>query len=101
MTADTIKKLVTIITELSLETTLIREIEQCGATGYTITNARGKGSRGERDAEWDADRNIRVEIVCNAKVAEAINYMLQEKYYDHFAMVSFTQDVSVLRANKF
>ena len=95
------KKLVTIITELSLENTLIRELEICGATGHTITNARGKGTRGEREAEWDANSNIRVEVICSDEVCKKICNMLTEKYYDHFAMVTFVQDISVLRANKF
>jgi len=96
-----IRKMLTIITELSLESTLIRELEKCGATGYTITNARGKGSKGKRAAEWDASSNIRVEVICSIEVAEAINQMLQDKYYENFAMISFTSDVSVLRPKKF
>ncbi|MFK8012659.1 MAG: hypothetical protein AB8B80_11495 [Marinicellaceae bacterium] len=96
-----IRKLVTIITELSLESTLIRELEKCGALGYTVTNARGKGNQGKRAAEWDANSNIRVEVICTAEVADAINIMLQEKYYANFAMISFASDISVLRPKKF
>ena len=97
----TSRKLVTIITELSLENTLTRELETFKISGYTISDVRGKGSKGERAGGWDASRNIRIEVVCNEENANAINAMLQKKYYDNFAMVSFTQDVAVLRPEKF
>ncbi len=95
------KKLVTIITELSLENTLTRELEQCGASGYTITKASGKGSKGTRDANWDPNSNIRVEVICDSAIATRINDVLVKKYYDNFAMVAFTQDIYVMRADKF
>lgn len=98
---EEIIKLVTIITESSLESTLVRELEKCGAKGYTTTNARGKGSRGVREADWEANSNIRIEILCNEGIAEEIHQMLQKKYYSHFAMISFSHEVDVLRPNKF
>ena len=58
------RQLVTIITEAVLESELTRQLEQLGARGYTITEARGKGSRGVRDAGWDEVRNIRIEVIC-------------------------------------
>jgi nitrogen regulatory protein PII len=58
------RQLVTIITEAVLESELTRQLEQLGARGYTITEARGKGSRGIRDAGWDEVRNIRIEVIC-------------------------------------
>ena len=76
------RKLITIITELSLENTLTRELENFTISGYTITDVRGKGSKGEREGGWDASRNIRIEVVCDSEVAQAINTMLQEKYYE-------------------
>lgn len=39
-------KLVTIIAEGFLEEKLVRDIKRLGAKGYTITDARGEGSRG-------------------------------------------------------
>lgn len=95
------RKLVTIITESALETELIRAVEQLGAHGYTITDARGKGSRGARDAGWDEARNIRMEVVCDAAVAAAVSEHLQRHYYDNYAMILFVSDVAVLRPEKF
>ena len=60
------RKLLTIVTEAVLETTLIRDIEKHDVRGYTITDARGKGSRGVRGAGWETSSNIRIEVVCDA-----------------------------------
>ena len=95
------RQLVTIITEAVLESELTRQLEQLGARGYTITEARGKGSRGVRDAGWDEVRNIRIEVICEEVVAEAIMDHLQAHYYDNFAMVIFSSEIRVRRANKF
>lgn len=94
-------KLVTIYTESALESQLLKDIEELGATGYTTTNARGKGSSGARDASWEANANIRVEIICSAEVAKDIIEHLQTSYYDNFAMVLFHTDIEVLRPEKF
>ncbi len=98
---NNIKTLLTIITELSLEKTLTKELRTLGARGYTITNARGRGARGARRAEWDVESNIRVEVVCTNEVAKAIKARMQEKYYDNYGMIIFSSEVSVLRPDKF
>lgn len=99
--AENTRKLVTIVTEAVLETELCREIKRLGARGYTITNARGAGSRGVRDAGWDTSRNVRIEVVCAPEVAECIEACLRERYFDSYAMIAFTSDVAVLRPDKF
>lgn len=95
------RKLLTIVTEAALESVLVKEIERLGAHGYTITDARGKGSRGVRDAAWGENSNIRVEILCDAQTADTIATHLQTHYYDSYAMVLFVTDVAVLRPEKF
>lgn len=67
------RKLLTIVCEAALEETLLSEIEALGARGYTVTDARGKGSRGRRDATWGPLANIRVEVLCTAETALAIS----------------------------
>jgi nitrogen regulatory protein PII len=95
------RKLLTIITESALERILVEEIERLGARGFTITDARGKGRRGPRDAAWDESSNIRIEILCDAEIADAIARHLRARYYDDYGMVLFVNDVSVLRPEKF
>jgi nitrogen regulatory protein PII len=95
------RKLVTIVTEAVVEPELREDLEDLGASGYTISNARGSGSRGVRDAGWFSSSNIRIEIVCGDDVAKAIADHLRSKYYDHYAMILFESDVRVLRPEKF
>lgn len=95
------RRMVTIVTEAALERALIAELEQLGARGFTITDARGKGSRGTRQSDWAQEGNIRVEVICEPALAEAIAGRVRERFYDHYAMILFLQDVSVLRSDKF
>lgn len=97
--SDTI--LLTIITEASLESRLTQTLLSNGAKGYTVTDARGKGARGIRSGNWDADGNIRVEVICSAQAGESIAEAVQAQYYDHYAMVLYSHPVNVLRENKF
>ena len=98
---SSMRKLLTVITEAALESVLIKDLERLGVRGYTITDARGKGSRGVRSSAWDASSNIRIEVVCDAATAEAIAAHLQARYYENYAMILFVSDVAVLRPEKF
>ena len=97
----TARKLLTVVTEAALEATLVREIESLGAHGYTITDARGMGGRGKRDATWAPHANIRLEVLCGADTALAICTALRERYYDNYSMVMYVTSVEVLRPEKF
>ena len=97
----TARKLLTVVTEAALEDTLVRDIEALGARGYTITDARGKGGQGKRDATWAPHANIRLEVLCSADTAVAICAALRERYSDNYSMVMFVGDVEVLRPDKF
>jgi hypothetical protein len=98
---DNTRTLLTIITESSLEHRLVGDIDRFGAHGYTISDCRGKGAQGTRDGEWDYDSNIRVEVICSRETAAAITAHLHKTYYRDFAMVVFSDDVAVLRPEKF
>jgi len=74
------RKLLTVITEAAIETRLLRDLERLGAHGYTVTDARGKGSRGVRNAGWEASANIRVEVICSDDTAQAL--AAQGKYVE-------------------
>jgi nitrogen regulatory protein PII len=96
-----IRKLLTIITEAAIEDVLVRELDAMKVTGYTITNARGKGSRGTRNAGWETSSNIRIEIICDSTMALEVSNFIKQKYYDNYAMILFITDVEVLRPEKF
>jgi len=62
--------LLTVITEAALESRYINDIEQLGGLGYTISNAQEKGGRGLRSGYWEANANIRIEVICGPELAE-------------------------------
>jgi len=95
------RKLITIVTEAVLETELREMLEKLGASGYTVTNARGSGSRGVRGADWLTSSNIRIEIVCGPDIADAIASHIRDRYYDDYAMILYESDVRVMRPEKF
>ena len=95
------RTLLTVFTEATLEHVLIKDMDRQGIRGYTICDARGKGSRGVRDASWDEAMNIRIEIICARPQAEAFLTHLQERYYSNYAMVACLSEVEVLRPGKF
>jgi nitrogen regulatory protein PII len=95
------RKLVTIVTEAALERRISEDLKRLGAHGYTVSDARGEGSRGVRSAGWEASSNIRIEVVCDTATAEAIATYLRTHYYDHYSMILFMSEVGVLRPEKF
>lgn len=94
------RKLVTIVAEGFLEERLVRDIKKLGAKGYTITAARGEGSRGVRASEWEGG-NIRLETVVSPLVAEKILGHLAEVYFASYAVIAFVEDVEVVRGDKY
>jgi nitrogen regulatory protein PII len=96
-----IRKLVTIITEAQIERDLTRDLESHGVLGYTITDARGRGTHGERSSSWSMSGNIRVEVICEAAHADELMTYLRDRYYQNYAMVVFAHDVEVMRPDKF
>jgi nitrogen regulatory protein PII len=95
------KKLLTIITESTLEPILIKELKTMGLKGYSIMESHGEGSRGLRNGEWDQNRNITIQIVCKAELAYPMLDYVVNHYYEDYALIAFVTDVEVCRAEKF
>lgn len=93
-------KLVTIVAESLLEKRLVEEIKRLGAKGYTITPARGEGSRGLRSVDWEG-QNIRLETIVSEEVALKILKKLQEDYFPHYAVIAYVENVEVVRGDKY
>jgi nitrogen regulatory protein PII len=102
MTLSTEKRtLLTVITQAAIEQTLLRDLDRLGVRGYTVSDARGRGSRGVRDAAWEEAANIRIEVICPRAQAESVLGHFQARYYADYAMVAFLQDIDILRPEKF
>ena len=95
------RKLLVVVTEAVIEDELVRTLEEAGAHGYTVSDARGKGARGQRSAGWRRDANVRVEVLCSDETAEHLVEVLQERFLANYAIVLWLSDVTVLRPYKF
>ena len=93
-------KLVTIVAERILQDQLLRALSALGSTGYTMTQATGKGSRGVRASEWEGP-DVRLETLVSADVADAIVERIADKYFEHYAVIVWVQDVEVVRGDKY
>lgn len=92
--------LVTIVAEELLEHRLTRDLRAAGATGFTVTTARGSGSRGVRTGDGGA-ANVRIEAVVRPEVADAVFELLAERYFPYYAVIAWAGEVAVLRGEKF
>ena len=95
------RKMLVIIAEAALEKNLIRDARSFGAHGYTISEVRGGGERGDREARWEADRSIEMKVICDETVAAQLAQHVLQSYASNYALTLFTADVGVFRPQKF
>jgi nitrogen regulatory protein P-II 2 len=95
------RKLLVVIAEAALERQLVADVKRLGAHGYTVIDVRGGGARGDRGADWDADRSIQMEVICDDAVAAGIAEHIHRSYFGDYAVTVFTAEVGVLRPEKF
>ena len=93
-------KLVTIIGEALLEDRLVQELRGLGATGYTVTRASGRGTRGVRASEWEG-QNVRIETLVGEDVADRVLSHLANHYFELYAVIAYVQTVDVVRGDKY
>lgn len=93
-------KRVTIIAEAVLEERLLDDLRELGARGYTITEARGEGTRGVRASEWEG-KSVKIETLVSPEVAERLLERLAARYFEHYAVVGYLETVEVVRGSRF
>ena len=96
-----VRKLITVICESCLEEPITKAAKEIGASGFTVSDARGSGTHGLRDGSWPENANIRIEILCDEVIATRILDLLIDMYYVHYKLVTFVTDVGVIRPEKF
>lgn len=99
------KKLV-IVTEKILLKKVAAIIEEAGATGYTVLETGGKGSRNVRSSGQpnvsDTTANIKFEVLTPDRVmAEKIADQIAAKFFLDFAGIIYICDAEVLYAHSF
>lgn len=92
--------LLTIIAEDELESRLIEDLKKLGVRGYTICTVRGEGHHGLRASQWEGE-NIKLEVIVDSALADAICELVSRSYFPHFATILYLLPVQVLREGKF
>jgi nitrogen regulatory protein PII len=92
--------LVTIITERIFRDDIINDVKELGATGYTLTDTTGEGSRGVRASDWEG-KNVKIEVVVNKKVGDKIIDIVAEKYFENYSVIAYAYPVKVVRGDKY
>ena len=103
--AKSAKKLV-IITEKLLLKKVAQIIDECGATGYTVLETGGKGSRSVRSSGQpsvsDTTANIKFEVLTeDHDMALKISDRVALEFFDNYAGIAYICDAEVLYAHKF
>jgi nitrogen regulatory protein P-II 2 len=92
--------LVTIITERIFRDDIINDVKELGATGYTLTDTTGEGSRGVRASDWEG-KNVKIEVVVNKEVGDKIIDIVAEKYFENYSVIAYAYPVKVVRGDKY
>ena len=93
-------KLVTVIAESVVEHRLTDELLALGATGFSVVEGHGEGSRHLRASDIPGS-NVRIETVVPAAVAERILERLSEHWFADFSIIAYVADVAVVRTRKY
>ena len=95
-------KLVTVVGETVIMEDIAEEGVKLGATGYTITEVVGHGSRSARNvAATTGPRTMKVEFVVPADVAANILTHVSHQYFEHYAVIAWLADVQVVRGQHY
>ena len=94
------RKLVTIITEASLEQRLSNDLIRCGAKGLTITAAHGQGPKNQHFSDIEGG-SIRVESVMTEAAAADLIGLLEPEYFPFYASTVWLADVEVVRGERY
>lgn len=95
-------KLVTIVGEAVIMEDIADRGIELGATGYTMSEVSGHGSRSARNVVVTGGaKTIKVEFVVPADVAVEILSHVSHEYFEHYAIIAWLSDVSVVRGEQY
>jgi nitrogen regulatory protein P-II 2 len=96
----TLLKMVVIVAEPVLEARLVAQLLAMGATGFTIVEGRGEGSRHGHATDLPGV-NIRIETIVQPALADRILEQIADDYFAHYSLIAYVVDVAVARAAKY
>jgi len=91
------QKLLTIITESILDKRIIADFKDHGASGYTMMECNGEGSRGVRVGDWDQMKNTHFQVVCDEKTATKLMKHIYDEYHENYALIIYLSEVELFR----
>ncbi len=95
-----------IVTEKVLLKKIAKIIDEAGATGYTVVDAGGKGSRNVRSSGQptvsDTQSNIKLEVLTRHRdMAVKISDKIAAEFFDDYSGIAYICAAEVLHAHKF
>jgi len=95
-----------IITEKLLLKKVAKIIDQAGATGYTVLETGGKGSRNVRSSGQptvgDTESNIKFEVLTPSReMALKISDEVAAQFFEDYSGITYLCEAEVLHAHKF
>ncbi|MEI7781129.1 MAG: transcriptional regulator [Planctomycetota bacterium] len=95
-------KLVTVVGESVIMEDIAEQGIELGATGYTISDVSGHGSRSARNVSIaSGSKTVKVEFVVPMDVAQRILIHVSHEYFEHYACIAWLSDVSVMRGTQY
>jgi nitrogen regulatory protein PII len=96
-------KLVTVVGESLIMEDVAKRGLELGASGYTISEVSGQGSRSARNVSSTVGgaKTLKVEFVVPAEVATKILDDVSHEYFEHYAIIAWLADVSVMRGEQY
>lgn len=92
--------LVTIVAETVLRDRITRRLLEWGATGFTVTESTGRGSRGIRTGDVPG-QGVRIETLVTPEVAVRILESVSDRYFADYAVIAWVTEVQVVRGDKY
>lgn len=93
-------KLVTIICEPVLSSSVLNLSEALGATGFTVTEVRGQGN-GEKSSGEIPDLKSKIEIIAESDLAKNLMNAIAEQFFENYSLITYATDISIFRTEKF
>lgn len=93
-------KIITIICEPVLSTSLISMIRTLGATGFTLTDVRGEGSGENRSGEVPSEK-VKIEVIAEAELANKIMNEIAKNYFENYSLIVYASNIEIIRQAKF
>lgn len=95
-------KLVTVVGETVIMEDIAEQGLKLGATGYTLSEVIGHGSRSARNVVVTGEsKTMKLEFVVPMHVAEKILTHVSHEYFEHYACIAWLSDVQVVRGQEY